>query len=175
MIKEKFMAYKTSLDLHDVSLGNIELENKIKAIKCSDDERKAYAEFYDELLRCGGDKRKLIISVENVSSKFYKDNIQVFSQEESVEVCRVKFRNEQYIVVYTSNESFQCSDSVYGRLISIADLFGLILENEQVAGMIINYRSDDIVLERDIIWFLNFIVEMKKRRSKIATKDNYFN
>lgn len=74
------MAYKTSLDLHDVSLGNIELENKIKAIKCSDDERKAYAELYDELLRYGGDKRKLIISVENVSSKFYKDNIQVFSK-----------------------------------------------------------------------------------------------
>lgn len=157
------MAYKTSLDLHDVSLGNIELENKIKAIKGSDDERRAYAELYDELLRYGGDKRKLIISVENVSSKFYKDNMQVFSQEESVEVCRVKFRNEQYIVVYTSDESFQCSDSVYGRLISIADLFGLILENEQVAGMIINYRSDDIVLEKDIIWFLDFIVQVEDK------------
>lgn len=56
------MAYKTSLDLQDVSLGNIELENKIKAIKCLDDERKVYAKFYDELLRYGGDKRKLIIS-----------------------------------------------------------------------------------------------------------------
>lgn len=157
------MVDKTSLDLHDVSLGNIELGNKIKAIKCSDDERRAYAEFYDELLRYGGDKRKLIISVENGSSKFYKDNIQVFSKEESVGVCRVKFRNEQYIVAYTSDKTFRCSDRVYGRLISIADVFGLILENEQVAGMIINYRSGDIVLERDIIWFLDFIVQVEDK------------
>ena len=163
MIKEKLMIYRTSLDLHDVSLGNIELEKKIKAIKCSGDERRVYAEFYDELLRYGADKRKLIISVENVSSKFFKDNVQVFSKEEAVEVCKVKYRNEQYIVVYTSDESFQCSDSVYGRLISIADLFGLILENEQVAGMTINYRSGDIVLERDIIWFLDFSIEQRKK------------
>ena len=157
------MAYKTSLDLHDVSLGNIELENKIKAIKGSDDERRAYAEFYDELLRYGGDKRKLIISVENGSSKFYKDNIQVFSKEESEEVCRVKFRNEQYIVVYTSDECLQCSDSVYGRLISVANLFSLIMENNKIAGMIINYKSDDIVLEKDIIWFLDFSIRQRKK------------
>lgn len=81
MIKEKFMAYKTSLDLHDVSLGNIELENKIKAIKGSDDERRAYAEFYDELLRYGGDKRKFIVSVESAFSDFHKDNIQLFRRK----------------------------------------------------------------------------------------------
>lgn len=155
------MAYKTSLDLHDISLGNIELENKIKAIKCSNDERRAYADFYDELLRYGGDKRKLIISVENVSSKFYKDNIQVFSKEESVEVCRVKFRNEQYIVAYTSDKTFRCSDRVYGRIVSVADLFSLIMENDKIAGMIINYKSDDIVLEKDIIWFLDFSIRQR--------------
>lgn len=80
-------------------------------------------------------------------------------------MCKVKSRDEQYIVAYTSDERFRCSDGVYGRLISIADVFGLILGNE-VAGMIINYRSDDIVLERDIIWFLYFIVEMKKKTVK---------
>ncbi len=166
------MTYKTSLDLHDVSLGNIELENRIKVIKRSDDERRAYAEFYEELLRYGGDKRKFIISVEKVSFGFYKDNVQVFSKAESVEVCKVKFRNEQYIVAYTSDKTFQCSDCVYGRIISVADLFGLIMKNEQVAGMIINYRSDDIILEKDIIWFLHFVVEMKKRRSKTGIEDN---
>lgn len=66
-------------------------------------------------------------------------------------------------MAYTSGESFQCSDSEYVRIISVADLFSLIMEKEQVSGLILNYRSNDIVLENDIISLLDFSIKLRKR------------
>ncbi|RDY30136.1 SseB family protein [Lachnotalea glycerini] len=101
----------------------------------------------------------LILSVKSDSIPTGADNIALFSDFDGGVIHRViDNEGKSYAMLFTSKEKFKECDDTSGIVMFIDEVFELIVDKEELDGMVMNIYKEDVVFNkfvmRVVIWLI---------------------
>lgn len=106
----------------------------------------------------------LILSVNSDFIPTGADNIVLFTGTERGDIHRlIDKAGKSYALIFTSKERFQECNDTSGFVVFIDELFELLVEKEELDGMVINIGQEDIAFNkymmRVVIWLIGQVKE----------------
>ena len=147
--QKEYIEYMLRNDIIEKALNNWKRNQNIEALG------KMLEIIADVSEECAG----LILSVNSDSIPTGADNIVLFTGTERGDIHRVIDKvGKSYAMIFTSKEKFQECNDTSGFVMFIDELFQLLVDKEELDGMVINIGQEDIVFNkimmRVVLWLI---------------------
>ena len=155
----KAIADDEKREIIEFMLDNAALEEKMGKWKQKEEDILLFMDFTAALVRRSREDGGLIISVESGEVPPGAENIEIFRKDTKGDVNIVIGENKQHLaMIFTSRERFKECDDTSGFVMFIDELFEFLGTCAGIDGVIINYKKENVVLNKEMLGiFLDFM------------------
>lgn len=139
-------------EMIEFMLDNAVLEEKMGKWKQKEEDVVLFMDFMSALIRRSREDGGLIISIKSKDVPIGAENIEIFRKEKKGDVNIVAGENNRrFAMVFTSRKRFEKCDDTSGFVMFIDELFAFLEAREEIDGVIMNYKEEDVVFSKEML------------------------
>lgn len=143
---------KENREIIEFMLDNAVLEEKMGKWKQQEENLALFMDFVAALVKRSKNDGGLIISVKSEEISEGAENIEIFRKDKKGDINIVAGKdNLRLAMVFTSRERFQKCGDTSGFVMFINELFEFLATQEELDGIIINFKEENIVFSKEML------------------------
>lgn len=136
----------------DVMLDNASIEEELQRWKQEEGNPILMMELLEAVTKRAKEEGGLIVSVKSDGVPAGAENIEFFQKEKNGDVNIITDNYDRHFaMVFTSKERFKLCDDTSGFVMFIDELFTFLGERPEIDGMMINWKKEDVVFDKEMM------------------------